>query len=105
MTGKKMSKETRSHMSKSHKKLIPHPNSLKNLKFGYKISEEQKQYLREINSGENNPTHIYSDEQILKAKKLLDEGMKQIDVAKQLNMGKSTIGRIARGETRKNILD
>lgn len=56
-------------------------------------------------SGENNPTHIYSDEQILKAKKLLDEGMKQIDVAKQLNMGKSTVGRIARGETRKNILD
>ena len=82
MTGKKASEETRKKMSESHKKIVYKlsPKFIYSQK-GHPISKEQKEYLSRINTGENNPTHKYSNEEILNAKKLIDEGLKTKQIA------------------------
>lgn len=106
MLGKKASLETRKKMSNSHKRIPIHPNSLKALLKTAKrpLTQEMKNYLREINSGENNPTHKYSDKEVLKAKELLDNGLSIRKVAKEMGMSASTVQRIKQKITRRNVL-
>lgn len=106
MLGKKASLETRKKMSNSHKRIPIHPNSLKALLKTAKrpLTQEMKDYLREINSGEKNPTHKYSDKEVLKAKELLDNGLSIRKVAKEMGMSASTVQRIKQKITRRNVL-
>lgn len=107
MLGKKATPETRKKMSDTHKKIQVHPNSLKALvESGKKpLTEEMKNHLSEMNSGENNPTHKYSDKEILIAKELLDSGLSIRKTAKIVGMSATTVQRIKEKKTRKNILN
>ena len=62
-------------MSETHKKMVDKlsPVFLYKNK-GRSLNQEQKDYLSKINTGENNPTHKYSNEEVLFAKKMIDEG-------------------------------
>lgn len=82
MTGKKIPEKTRKKMSESHKKIVHKlsPNFLYSHK-GRPISKEQKEYLSKINTGENNPTHKYSNDEVLNAKKLIDKGLKTKEIS------------------------
>lgn len=107
MLGKKITSETRKKMSDTHKRIPVHPNSLMALlKIAKKpLTKEMKEYLSKINSGENNPTHKYSDIEVLKAKELLDNGLSIRETARQVGMSTSTVHRIKRKQTRKDILN
>jgi group I intron endonuclease len=95
--GKTHTNETRAKISKSN---LGHP--------GYKLGQqihsiESRKKISASNSGSKNKNSVLTEEQVKEIKTLLKIGVKQIEIAKQFLITKSTVSSIYHGKTWKHV--